>query len=145
MIREDEENVLECSCSRYYIIPMDKMADLMGIPEKLDEFGMDERDCEVTRKVFAAGGDFVNLETGEVNADPVKIVKKYRVDADGNNEAIIEIRANIKSNAHRFLMKGELTREEYVFKRTKELGLNGSELIKNLEKLHEEYKQLTAS
>jgi len=144
MIREDEENILNCNCSRYYIIPMDKMADLMGIPLVLDEFGMDDRDYDVTHKVLEAGGDFVNLETGEVEADPVKIVKKYRVDADGNNEVIVEIRA-IKSTAHRFLMKGEPTRDEYVLKRTKELGLNGIDLINNLEKLHEEYKQLTAS
>jgi hypothetical protein len=123
---------------------MDKMADLMGIPLVLDEFGMDDRDYDVTNKVLAAGGDFVNLETGEVEADPVKIVKKYRVDVDGNNEVIIEIRA-IKSTAHRFLMKGEPTRDEYVLKRTKELGLNGIDLINNLEKFHEEYKQLTAS
>ena len=144
MIREDEENVLNCNCSRYYIVPMDKMADLMGIPKKLDEFGMDDRDYDVTRKVLAAGGDFVNLETGEIEAEPVKIVKKYRLDADGNNEVIIEIRA-VKSNAHRFLMRGEPTRDEYVVKRSKELGLNGIDLIKNLEKFHEEYKQLTAS
>lgn len=144
MIREDEENVLNCNCSRYYIIPMDKMADLMGIPLVLDEFGMDDRDYDVTHKVLEAGGDFVNLETGEVEADPVKIVKKYRVDVDGNNEVIVEIKA-IKSTAHRFLMKGEPTRDEYVLKRTKELGLNGIDLINNLEKFHEEYKQLTAS
>ena len=144
MIREDEENILNCNCSRYYIIPMDKMADLMGIPLVLDEFGMDDRDYDVTRKVLEAGGDFVNLETGEVEAEPVKIVKKYRVDVDGNNEVIVEIRA-IKSTAHRFLMKGEPTRDEYVLKRTKELGLNGIDLINNLEKFHEEYKQLTAS
>ena len=144
MIREDEENILNCNCSRYYIIPMDKMADLMGIPLVLDEFGMDDRDYDVTRKVLAAGGDFVNLETGEVEAEPVKIVKKYRVDVDGNNEVIVEIRA-IKSTAHRFLMKGEPTRDEYVLKRTKELGLNGIDMINNLEKFHEEYKQLTAS
>jgi hypothetical protein len=105
---------------------------------------MDDRDYDVTRKVFEAGGDFVNLETGEVEAEPVKIVKKYKLDADGNNEVIIEIRA-IKSTAHRFLMKGEPTRDEYVLKRTKELGLNGIEVIQNLGKLHEEYKQLTAS
>ena len=144
MIREDEENILNCNCSRYYIIPMDKMADLMGIPLVLDEFGMDDRDYDVTRKVLEAGGDFVNLETGEVEAEPVKIVKKYRVDVDGNNEVIVEIKA-IKSTAHRFLMKGEPTRDEYVLKRTKELGLNGIDLINNLEKFHEEYKQLTAS
>jgi hypothetical protein len=144
MIREDEENILNCNCSRYYIVPMDKMADLMGIPLVLDEFGMDDRDYDVTRKVLASGGDFVNLETGEVEAEPVKIVKKYRVDVDGNNEVIVEIRA-IKSTAHRFLMKGEPTRDEYVLKRTKELGLNGIDLINNLEKFHEEYKQLTAS
>ena len=144
MIREDEENILNCNCSRYYIIPMDKMADLMGIPLVLDEFGMDDRDYDVTRKVLEAGGDFVNLETGEVEAEPVKIVKKYRVDVDGNNEVIVEIRA-IKSTAHRFLMKGEPTRDEYVLKRTKELGLNGIDMINNLEKFHEEYKQLTAS
>lgn len=144
MIREDEENVLICDCSRYYIVPMDKMADLMGIPEKLDEFGLDNRDCDVTRKVFEAGGDFVNIETGEVEADPVKIIKKYKLDADGNNEIIIEIRA-VKSKAHRFLMKGEPTRDEYVAKRINELGLNGIEVIENLEKLYEEYKQLTAS
>jgi hypothetical protein len=42
-------------------------------------------------------------------------------------------------------MKGEPTRDEYVLKRTKELGLNGIEVIQNLGKLHEEYKQLTAS
>jgi len=144
MIREDEENILNCNCSRYYIVPMDKMADLMGIPLTLDEFGMDERDYDVTHKVFEAGGDFVNLETGEMEAEPVKIVKKYKLDADGNNEVIIEIRA-IKSTAHRFLMKGELTRNEYVLKRTKELGLNGIDLINNIEKLYEEYKQLTAS
>ena len=105
---------------------------------------MDDRDYDVTRKVLAAGGDFVNLETGEVEAEPVKIVKKYRVDVDGNNEVIVEIRA-IKSTAHRFLMKGEPTRDEYVLKRTKELGLNGIDMINNLEKFHEEYKQLTAS
>ena len=144
MIREDEENILNCNCSRYYIIPMDKMADLMGIPLVLDEFGMDDRDIDVTNKVLEAGGDFVNLETGEIEAEPVKIIKKYKLDADGNNEVIIEIRA-IKSTAHRFLMKGEPTRDEYVLKRTKELGLNGVDLISNLENLHEEYKQLTAS
>ena len=144
MIREDEENVLNCNCSRYYIIPMDKMADLMGIPLTLDEFGMDDRDIDVTNKVLEAGGDFVNLETGEMEAEPVKIVKKYKLDADGNNEVIIEIRA-IKSTAHRFLMKGEPTRDEYVLKRTKELGLNDIDLINNIEKLYEEYKQLTAS
>jgi hypothetical protein len=144
MIREDEENILNCNCSRYYIVPMDKMADLMGIPLTLDEFGMDERDYDVTRKVFEAGGDFVNLETGEMEAEPVKIVKKYKLDADGNNEIIIEIRA-VKSTAHRFLMKGEPTRNEYVLKRTKELGLNGIDLINNIEKFYEEYKQLTAS
>jgi len=144
MIREDEENILNCNCSRYYIIPMDKMADLMGIPLTLDEFGMDDRDIDVTNKVLEAGGDFVNLETGEIEAEPVKIIKKYKLDADGNNEVIIEIRA-IKSTAHRFLMKGEPTRDEYVLKRTKELGLNGVDLISNLENLHEEYKQLTAS
>ena len=144
MIREDEENVLNCNCSRYYIIPMDKMADLMGIPLVFDEFGMDDRDIDVTNKVLEAGGDFVNLETGEIEAEPVKIIKKYKLDADGNNEVIIEIRA-IKSTAHRFLMKGEPTRDEYVLKRTKELGLNGVDLISNLENLHEEYKQLTAS
>lgn len=143
MIREDEENVLNCSCSRYYIIPIDKMADLMGIPLTLDELGMDERDYDVTKKVFEAGGDFVNLETGEVEAEPVKIVKKYKIDADGNNEIIIEIKA-VKSNSHRFLIKGEPTRNEYVAKRIKELGLNGIEVIENLEKLYEEYKQLTA-
>lgn len=144
MIREDEENVLSCGCGRYYIVPMDKMADLMGIPLTLDEFGVDNRDYDVTNKVFEAGGDFVNIETGEVEAEPVKIVKKYRVDADGNNEVLIEIRA-AKSNAHRFLMRGELTREEYVSKRAKELGLDGIEVIRNLECIHEEYKQLTAS
>ena len=144
MIREDEENVLNCNCSRYYIIPMDKMADLMGIPLVFDEFGMDDRDIDVTNKVLEAGGDFVNLETGEIEAEPVKIIKKYKLDADGNNEVIIEIRA-IKSTAHRFLMKGEPTRDEYVLKRTKELGLNGVDLISNLENLYEEYKQLTAS
>ena len=144
MIREDEENVLNCNCSRYFIIPMDKMADLMGIPLTLDEFGMDDRDIDVTNKVLEAGGDFVNLETGEIEAEPVKIIKKYKLDADGNNEVIIEIRA-VKSTAHRFLMKGEPTRDEYVLKRTKELGLNGVDLISNLENLHEEYKQLTAS
>ena len=144
MIREDEENILNCNCSRYYIIPMDKMADLMGIPLTLDEFGMDDRDYDVTNKVLEAGGDFVNLETGEIEAEPVKIIKKYKLDADGNNEVIIEIRA-VKSTAHRFLMKGEPTRDEYVLKRTKELGLNGVDLISNLENLHEEYKQLTAS
>lgn len=143
MIREDEENVLNCSCSRYYIIPIDKMADLMGIPLTLDELGMDERDYDVTKKVFEAGGDFVNLETGEVEAEPVKIVKKYKIDADGNNEIIIEIKA-VKSNSHRFLIKGEPTRNEYVAKRIKELGLNGIEVIENLEKIYEEYKQLTA-
>ena len=144
MIREDEENVLNCNCSRYYIIPLDKMADLMGIPLVLDEFGVDDRDYDVTKKVLEAGGDFVNLETGEVEAEPVKIVKKYKLDADGNNEVIVEIRA-IKSTAHRFLMKGEPTRDEYVTKRIKELGLNGIEVIQNLGKFHEEYKQLTAS
>jgi len=144
MIREDEENVLNCKCSRYYIIPMDKMADLMGIPLVLDEFGVDDRDYDVTKKVLEAGGDFVNLETGEIEAEPVKIIKKYKLDADGNNEVIVEIRA-IKSNAHRFLMKGEPTRDEYVTKRIKELGLNGIEVIQNLGKFHEEYKQLTAS
>ena len=144
MIREDEENILNCNCSRYYIIPMDKMADLMGIPLTLDEFGMDDRDIDVTNKVLEAGGDFVNLETGEIEAEPVKIIKKYKLDADGNNEVIIEIRA-VKSTAHRFLMKGEPTRDEYVLKRTKELGLNGVDLISNLENLYEEYKQLTAS
>lgn len=144
MIREDEENILNCNCSRYFIIPMDKMADLMGIPLTLDEFGMDDRDIDVTKKVLEAGGDFVNLETGEIEAEPVKIIKKYKLDADGNNEVIIEIRA-VKSTAHRFLMKGEPTRDEYVLKRTKELGLNGVDLISNLENLHEEYKQLTAS
>jgi hypothetical protein len=144
MIREDEENILNCNCSRYYIIPMDKMADLMGIPLVFDEFGMDDRDIDVTNKVLEAGGDFVNLETGEIEAEPVKIIKKYKLDADGNNEVIIEIRA-IKSTAHRFLMKGEPTRDEYVLKRTKELGLNGVDLISNLENLYEEYKQLTAS
>ena len=144
MIREDEENILNCNCSRYYIIPMDKMGDLMGIPLTLDEFGMDDRDIDVTNKVLEAGGDFVNLETGEIEAEPVKIIKKYKLDADGNNEVIIEIRA-VKSTAHRFLMKGEPTRDEYVLKRTKELGLNGVDLISNLENLHEEYKQLTAS
>ena len=144
MIREDQENIINSNCSRYYIIPMDKMADLMGIPLTLDEFGMDERDYDVTNKVFEAGGDFINLETGEVEAEPVKIVKKYRVDADGNNEVIIEIKA-VKSTAHRFLMKGEPTRNEYTLKRIKELGLNGIEVIQNLEKIYEEYKQLTAS
>ena len=139
MIREDQENIINSNCSRYYIIPMDKMADLMGIPLSLDE-----RDYDVTNKVFEAGGDFINLETGEVEAEPVKIVKKYRVDADGNNEVIIEIKA-VKSTAHRFLMKGEPTRNEYTLKRIKELGLNGIEVIQNLEKIYEEYKQLTAS
>ena len=42
-------------------------------------------------------------------------------------------------------MKGEPTRDEYVLKRTKELGLNDIDLINNIEKLYEEYKQLTAS
>jgi len=144
MIREDEENVLECKNSRYFIIPMDKMADLMGLPKTLDEFGMDEREVEVTQKILTAGGDFVNLETGEIEAEPVKIVKKYRVDSDGNNEIIIEIKA-VKSTAHRFLMKGEPTRDEYTLKRIKELGLSGIEVIENIAKIHEEYKQLTAS
>jgi len=144
MIREDEEIVLNGDCSRYYIIPMEKMADLMGIPLVLDEFGLDDRDHDVIHKVLAVGGDFVNLETGEINAEPVKIVKKFKVDADGNNEIIIEIKG-IKSNAHRFLMKGELTREEYVSKRRKELGLKDMALINNLENIYEEYKKLTES
>ena len=144
MIREDEENILECKNSRYFIIPMDKMVDLMGLPKTLDEFGMDEREVEVTQKILTAGGDFINLETGEIEAEPVKIVKKYKLDADGNNEIIIEIKA-VKSNSHRFLMKGELTKDEYIKKRIKELGLNGIEVIENLEKIQEEYKQITAS
>lgn len=144
MIREDQEAVLNCSCSRYYIVPMDKMADLMGMPLDLDDFSVDGRDMDVTNKILAAGGDFVNLETGEVEAEPVKVVKKYKIDADGNNEIVIEIKA-VKSNALRFLMKGEPTKDEYVSSRAKELGLNGIEMIRNLEKMHEEYRQLTTN
>jgi hypothetical protein len=42
-------------------------------------------------------------------------------------------------------MEGELTREEYLKKRLKELGISGVEIIGRLQELSDEYQRLMES
>ena len=84
-----------------------------------------------------------NLET-DCEEREILVVKKWTVDNDGNNEATIELKPK-DVRTTRFLLKGELTREEYFSKRTKELGLNPNQLAKRLAEFLDEYVKLIES
>lgn len=133
MIRQDLECTMECKSGRVYIMPVELMHKLMKA--KGDE------DMKVLAAVLRGGGDMlmVGIEEGE---SEIMIHRKHMVDQDGTNIPVLELRAG---KGDRFLMQGELTRDEYISKRCKELGVTGGDIVKHLESLSDEYKQLIAS
>jgi hypothetical protein len=133
MIRQDLEATLDCQNGRVYIIPMELMNKLM-------KAGNDE-DMAVLTAVLDGGGDMVHLNASEGSAS-VSIYRKHMVSQDGTNIPIVELRSG---KGDRFLMEGELTREEYLKKRLKELGISGVEIIGRLQELSDEYQRLMES
>jgi hypothetical protein len=83
----------------------------------------------------------VHLNASEGSAS-VSIYRKHMVSQDGTNIPIVELRSG---KGDRFLMEGELTREEYLKKRLKELGISGVEIIGRLQELSDEYQRLMES
>ena len=137
LMREDVENVIETNSGRYFIVPEEFLFKAMRAKGMEDELS-------VVRRVMEGGGDLVDLETGPMCDRKIKVVKRWRVDHDGNNEAVIEMRA-ADLGGHRYLMRGEPTREEYISSRIKELGLKGAEIAAKYQQLSDEYKDLTSS
>ena len=86
LMREDVENVIETNSGRYFIVPEEFLFKAMKSKGMEDELS-------VVRRVMEGGGDLVDLETGPMCDRKIKVVKRWRVDHDGNNEAVIEMRA----------------------------------------------------
>lgn len=133
MIRQDFEGTLDCQNGRVYIIPMELMNKLMKAG--------DDDDMAVLTAVLDGGGDMVHLNANEGSAN-VSIYRKHMVNQDGTNVPVIEMRSG---KGDRFLMEGELTRNEYFKKRLNELGINGVEIIGRLQELSDEYQRLMES
>ncbi len=146
MIREDVESTITSKSGQFYILSV----------ELLEKLTKSTNDIDLLQKVIDGGGDLLNLElpvegSRNYTGNEVKCIKKWRVDNDGENEAIIVLQpANMKS--HRFLMAHEPTLEEYINSRLKELGYslapdcgNADEAVGMLKTLQEEYQKLTSS
>lgn len=138
MIREDCEHTVITPDGRFYIMPRLLMLKLVGVED--DDF---EGETDFVRRVIQGGGDLIDVESGYYPRE-VNIIKKWMVDKEGHNEAVIEIRAK-KSKAHRFLTVNELTCDEYIAKRSKELGMNHKEMIQKSGEFINEYIKLTES
>jgi hypothetical protein len=138
VIREDVENTVETSDGRFYIVPSNLMLKLVGI-DKNDV----EKEIKFVRKLLNKGGDIIDVETGNYPRE-VNIVKKWMVDKEGNNEAVIELRAK-KTKAHRFLTKNELTFVEYASKRVEELEVTPDQIAHKTVEFLNEYIKLTES
>lgn len=133
MIREDIENEFEVNHGRFFVIPYDILQKVFNIKEK------DEHD--VLRKIIEAGGDMINVEVGEMSNRKIKLVKRWKVDQNGDNEAVIELRPT-ETSCHRFLMHHEMTCEEYINSRRKQ---ENKFTISKLMEWKEEYRQLVKS
>ncbi len=137
LIREDLLAELKTEGGRFFVVPEDFMYKLMGATEL-------EEEAEAAVLVSRSGGELVDLETGVMTPTTIKVVRKWRVDAKGNNDAMVELRP-ADMGGHRFLMRGEPTQEEYILRRAKELGATGREMVPLFGKLSEEYREMTSS
>ena len=138
MIREDVENTVETPDGRFYIVPSHLMLKIAGI-NKNDV----EKEIKFVRKLLSKGGDIVDVESGNYPRE-VNIIKKWMVDKEGNNEAVIELRVK-NTNAHRFLTKNELTFVEYASKRARELKVKPDQIVHKTVEFLDEYIKLTES
>jgi hypothetical protein len=141
MIREDLENKITSNCGRFFIIPVDKITKILRIKSK-DEDAEQNTITKLLQRIMQNGGDMVNLETGDVHKATIKVVKKWRVNNQGQNDAVIELRP-AKSNSNRFLLKHEMTAEEYIKSRFKETGSSFDPHLCN--QFSKEYQELTKS
>lgn len=141
MIREDDYNKIKTNCGRFFIIPIEKITKIMKIKSRNEE--TEQRNIEkLLCEIMDEGGDMINLETGDMTKTSIEIVKKWRVNNKGQNDAIIELRP-AESDSHRFLLRHEMTAQEYINSRLKETGS-----AFNAELYHQfslEYQELTKS
>lgn len=133
MIRQDLEHTMECQSGRFYILPVELMHKLMK--------AKDDEDMKILAAVLRGGGDMINLGIEESPAE-ISVIRKHMVVQDGTNIPVLEMRA---AKGDRFLMDGELTRDEYIRKRCKELGLKGGAIVSKLQQFCDEYQRLIAS
>jgi len=109
----------------------------MGIEEG------DDKEIEVLKTVMDGGGDMLNLNQGGIyELLNVEIHKKHMVDNDGVNIPVLEMKSG---RGNRFLMNGELTCEEYMLQRCKEINVKGAESLNHFNTFVEEYKELMKS
>lgn len=137
LAREDKVGELKTESGRFFVVPEEFMYELMGARDLDGEVEAGARVCE-------AGGELVDLDTGVMVPAKVTVVRKWRVDRDGENEAVVEIRPSDLAG-HRFLMRGEPTREEYILRRAREMGVSGGAMVPFFRQFADEYRELTSS
>ena len=134
MIRADEIDVLEAEASCMVALPMATLQKLLKT-----------KDDEKTIKWLCDNeGTFFHLSS---YYEPVEVVKKYLIETTEKGKVVhevVEFRTKSSLQSDRYLMRHELTCEEYVSKRCKEEGLTGSSMISRFAEFTEEWQKTLA-
>lgn len=131
MVREDEIDILDPVETSLVLLPFDVLQKLLKTKD-------DERTvkwiCENNGTVFHISSIYENIE----------VIKKYIVETDERGKhlhEVIEIKTADSRNAERYLLKNEMTCEEFIKNKVEELGIDSDEMVDKFSELNEEWQK----
>lgn len=131
MVREDEIDILNGTPTSLVLLPIDVVQKLLKTKD-------DEKTvkwvCDNNGTLFDIGSIYEEIE----------VVKKHLIeDTDKGTvlHEVIEIKTADSRNAERYLLKHELTKQEYIKNKVNELGLSTKEMISRFGEFEEEWRE----
>lgn len=131
MLKEDEIDILEPIETSLVLLPLE-------VVQKLLKTKNDEKTvkwiCDNNGTIFHINSVYENIE----------VVKKYIIQTSERGKylhEVVEIRTAQSKNAERYLLKNEMTCEEFIKNKIRELDLKGDEVVKMFGELSQEWEK----
>ena len=131
------------------VVPVDEIDVLNGTPTSLVLLPIDvvqkllkTKDDEKTVK-WVCDNNGTLFDIGSIYEE-IEVVKKHLIeDTDKGTvlHEVIEIKTADSRNAERYLLKHELTKQEYIKNKVNELGLSTKEMISRFGEFEEEWRE----
>lgn len=131
MVREDEIDILNATQTSLVLLPMDVVQKLLKTKD----------DEKIVKWICDNNGTLFDISS---IYEEIEVVKKHLVeDTDKGTilHEVIEIKTADSRNAERYLLKHELTTQEYIKNKVNELGLSTKEMISRFSEFEEEWRE----
>jgi hypothetical protein len=131
MLREDEIDILEPCETSLVLLPIDVVKRLLRTKD-------DEKTvkwiCDNNGTLFDINSIYQEIE----------VIKKHLIEDTDKGKVlheVIEIKTSDSRNAERYLLKNELTCQEYIKSKVNELNLSTGEMISKFDEFQKEWQK----